>query len=234
MSEQPAVKEHSDPLMRCTATHTDEGANKTMELRHLQYFVAVAETLNFSRAAERLCMAQPPLSQQIQRLEEEVGAQLFYRTKRSVRLTEAGQLFLQEAYRTLSQAEHAIQTARRAGKGEIGRLAIGFVGSSAYGFLPTVIRTFRERFPDVELTLREITTVEQVQALHEDRIQVGFLRLPVSADNIEYEPVQREPFFLVISAKHPLASLPEIPLHALEYEPFIFVPHALAPGLYDQ
>ncbi|MBV9229382.1 MAG: LysR family substrate-binding domain-containing protein, partial [Chloroflexi bacterium] len=95
-------------------------------------------------------------------------------------------------------------------------------------------RTFRERFPDVELTLREITTVEQVQALREDRIQVGFLRLPISADNIEFEPVQREPFFLVISAKHPLASLPEIPLCALEHEPFIFVPHALAPGLYDQ
>src|SRR4051794_3523809 len=119
-----------------------------MELRYFEYFVAVAEELNFSRAAERLNIAQPPLSQQIQRLEAKIGVQLFVRTKRSVQLTAAGEIFLQEARRTLSQAESSVKIAQRAARGEVGSLVIGFVGSSAYGFLPTAVRTFRERFPE--------------------------------------------------------------------------------------
>ena len=114
-----------------------------MELRSLHYFIAVAETLNFSRAAERLYMAQPPLSQQIQRLEKEMGVQLFVRTKRSVRLTAAGEVFLQEAYRTLAQVEQAVHSAQQADRGEIGRLAIGFVGSSAYARSRPCVSTSR-------------------------------------------------------------------------------------------
>jgi DNA-binding transcriptional LysR family regulator len=118
-----------------------------MELRHLRYFVAVAEELHFGRAAARLHMAQPPLSQQIQSLEEELGVQLFQRTKRSVQLTDSGIVFLEEARLTLAQAERAMVAAQRASRGEIGRLVIGFVGSASYSILPAILRAFRESFP---------------------------------------------------------------------------------------
>jgi DNA-binding transcriptional LysR family regulator len=207
---------------------------KPLELRLLHYFIAVAETLNFSRAAERLHMAQPPLSQQIQRLEKEMGVQLFERTKRSVRLTSAGEVFLQQAYQTLAQVERAVHTAQRAAGGEIGQLIIGFVGSSAYGVLPAVIQAFRERFPHVELILRELTTVEQVQALHNEQIQIGFLRPPILDATLQHLTVQREPFLVALPVKHPRASTSPVSLPALANEPFILVPSKLAPGLSHQ
>jgi DNA-binding transcriptional LysR family regulator len=207
---------------------------KRMELRSLHYFIAVAETLHFSRAAEKLHMAQPPLSQQIQRLEKEMGVQLFERTKRSVRLTSAGQVFLQEAYRTLAQVEQSVHAAQRADRGEIGRLAIGFVGSSAYGVLPAMIQAFRERFPHVELILREWTTVEQVQALHNEEIQIGFLRPTILDATLHHLTVQQEPFLVALPVKHPLAATSPVPLPALADEPFILVPSKLAPGLSHQ
>lgn len=205
-----------------------------MELHSLRYFIAVAETLHFSRAAERLHMAQPPLSQQIQRLEKELGVQLFERTKRSVRLTAAGRVFLQEAYQMLAQAERAVYAAQQADRGESGRLAIGFVGSSAYGVLPAMIQTFREHFPHVELTLRELTTVEQVQALRDGQIQVGFLRPPILDATLHHLTVQQEPFLVALPVKHPLASTSPVPLPALVNEAFILVPSKLAPGLSHQ
>ncbi len=205
-----------------------------MELRSLRYFVAVAETLHFSRAAERLHIAQPPLSQQIQRLEKEMGVQLFERTKRSVRLTAAGEVFLQEAYRTLAQAEYAVHAAQQAERGEIGRLALGFVGSSAYGVLPAMIQAFRERFPHVELILREWTTVEQVQALHKEEIQIGFVRPPILDATLYHLTVQQEPFLVTLPVKHSLAATSSVLLSALADEPFIFVPSKLAPGLWHQ
>lgn len=205
-----------------------------MELRSLHYFIAVAETLNFSRAAERLHMAQPPLSQQIQRLEKEMGVLLFERTKRSVRLTAAGATFLQEAYRTLAQVERAVHSAQQADRGESGRLSIGFVGSSAYGVLPAIIQAFRERFPHVELILREWTTVEQVRALHNEEIQVGFLRPPILDTTLRHLTVQQEPFLVALPAKHPLASTSPVPLSELAHDPFILVPSKLAPGLWHQ
>ncbi|MBN9387528.1 MAG: LysR family transcriptional regulator [Chloroflexi bacterium] len=205
-----------------------------LEMRYFEYFVAVAEELNFSRAAERLNIAQPPLSQQIQRLEKKMGVKLFVRTKRKVELTEAGIIFLEEARRTLAQAESAVKTAQRAARGEVGRLVVGFVGSSAYGFLPTAVRTFRERFPDVELTLKELTTVEQLQALKTELIDIGFLRPPIFEEELEQETVQKEPFLIALSEKHPLARLNTVPPQALAHEPFILVPPSLAPGFYNQ
>jgi DNA-binding transcriptional LysR family regulator len=202
-----------------------------MELRSLHYFITVAETLHFSRAAERLHMAQPPLSQQIQRLEKEMGVQLFVRTKRSVRLTTAGEMFLQEAYQTLARLEQAVHVAQRAEHGEMGQLSIGFVGSSAYGVLPPIIRAWRSRFPQVELVLRELTTVEQVQALHEGQIQVGFLRPPILDSTLERLTVQQEPFLVALPANHPLATTSSVPLPQLANDPFILVPAKLAPGL---
>ncbi|MBV9229224.1 MAG: LysR family transcriptional regulator, partial [Chloroflexi bacterium] len=192
-----------------------------MELRHLHYFIAVAEELHFGKAAERLQMAQPPLSQQIRQLEDELGVQLFYRTKRHVQLTEAGHVFLQEARQTLIQAEQAIVAARRAGRGELGRLAIGFVGSATSDILPTLIRGFQERYPEVELLLRELTTAQQVRALQDGRIHVGILRPPVHDDTLRIETLFKEPLIVALPERHPLSSQVQLPIEALAREHFI-------------
>jgi DNA-binding transcriptional LysR family regulator len=205
-----------------------------MELRHLHYFVAVAEELHFGRAARRLLIAQPPLSQQIQKLEEELGVQLFRRTKRRVELTEAGQVFLQEARQALAQVEQAVIAVRRASGGEIGRLTVGFVGSASYEILPALIRRFHERFPDVELVLREATTSQQVRALHEGRIHVGLLRPPISDDSLVVESFLTESLIAALPETHALAGQPVISLQALARERFITFPRHLGPGLYDQ
>jgi DNA-binding transcriptional LysR family regulator len=205
-----------------------------LEMRYFEYFLAVAEELNFSRAAERLNIAQPPLSQQIQRLEKKLGVQLFERTNRRVQLTEAGKIFLEEASKTIAQAEMAVKTVQRAARGEVGKLVVGFVGSSAYGFLPTAVRTFRERFPDVELTLKELTTMEQVAALKAEVLDLGFLRPPIFEEELEQQSVLKEPFLIALSEKHRLAGLTKINPQDLAQEPFILVPRTLAPGFYNQ
>lgn len=205
-----------------------------MELRHLRYFIAVAEELHFGRAAERLHIAQPPLSQQIRQLEEELGFQLFHRTKRQVQLTEAGQVFLNESYRIFRQLDQAIQAGQRASRGEMGQLVIGFVSSAAYNVLPGVLQTFRSQFPAVNLTLRELTTDQQLQRLREGRIDVGFLRPPVGDDSFDLTPILQEPLVVALPEVHPLAQFPQISLRSLVGEPFILFPRPLAPGLYDQ
>ena len=205
-----------------------------MELRHLRYYVAVAEELHFGRAAARLGIAQPPLSQQIRRLEDELGVLLLRRTRRRVELTEAGRVFLEEARRTLAQAEQAMRAAQRAQRGEIGRLDIGYVGSAAYDALPEALRAFRDRFPDVELGLHELSTAQQAQALHERRLDVGFLRPPLYDAALVHEVIVREPLVVALPATHPLASQRRIPLRALATEPFILYPRSVAPGPYDQ
>ncbi len=205
-----------------------------MELRHLHYFVAVAEELHFGRAAERLHIAQPPLSQQIRSLEEELGVQLFYRTKRHVELTEVGQVFLQEARQTLAKAEQAVIAAQRAGRGELGRLVVGFVGSAVYEILPVTLRNFHERFPDVELHLRELTTAQQVRALRDGRIQIGFVRTLVHDDTLQTETLFKEPLLVALPEKHLLPGQSKVPVEALAHEHFILAPRHLGTGLYDQ
>ena len=175
-----------------------------IELRHMIYFIAVAEELHFGRAAERLFIAQPPLSQQIQRLEKELGALLFRRTKRSVELTEAGAVFLEEARRTVAQAELAISTARRAQRGEVGRLAIGFVASATYLSLPETLRTYRRNYPEVELSLSELTTAQQVKALLNRQLDVGFVRPPLYTTEIETYILMEEEFVLALPETHAL------------------------------
>ena len=149
-----------------------------MELRHLRYFIAVAEELHFRRAAERLHMSQPPLSQQIRQLEEEVGAQLLTRNQRKVELTAAGAAFLVRAREILDAVEDAARQARRVQRGEVGRLAVGFVGSAMYSFVPELLRGFREQAPDIALRLHELGTTEQLRQLDDGRLDVGFLRTP--------------------------------------------------------
>lgn len=204
-----------------------------LELRHMRYFVAVAEELHFGRAALRLHIVQPALSMQVARLEEELGVRLLERTKRQVRLNEAGKVFLVEARAILEAAEWAKEAARRAARGQIGRLSIGFVGPAAYSILPDVLRVYRERYPDVELALNEINSTEQVAALREGRIHVGFVRTPVNDEEIALETVFREPVMVVIPELHPLAKRGKLPLEALAGEPFVMVPRAREPGAHD-
>ena len=192
-----------------------------MELRHLKYFVAVAEELHFGRAARKLHIAQPPLSQQIRNLEQELGATLFDRSQRAVRLTDAGAYFLKEARQVLAHVEQAADTARRVHQGQAGRLAIGFVGSVIHTFLPEGLRTFRGRFPDVELVLQELNTAEQIKALHARRIDVGFLYPDVQDAVLAFRPLIRTPLMVVLPKKHSLANRKTVQLKELAKEPFI-------------
>jgi DNA-binding transcriptional LysR family regulator len=195
-----------------------------MELRHLRYFVAVAEELHFGRAARRLFMAQPPLSQQILQLEAEIGVTLLARTNRKVMLTEAGQTFLEEARVILARVEEATQRTRRVGAGEEGWLGIGFVGSATYDLLPALVRRFRGLYPEVELVLLELLGGEQEEALRERRIHVGFARLTVSADDLRQETIVREPLIVALPSEHPLSAQPAIRFADLAAEPFILYP----------
>lgn len=205
-----------------------------IELRHLRYFLVVAEELHFSRAAERLDIAQPPLSQMIRRLEHELGVPLFHRTKRRVSLTDAGVVFLEEAKRTLAQAEHAIRSVRRAGRGELGRLLVGFIGSATYSVLPSIVRRFREQYPEVDLHLQELSTVQQVRALRDGQLQVGFLR-PFDQDPaLKSKVVLREPLVVALPEHHRLSQQAKVSMRTLADEPFILSPRVLAPELYDQ
>ncbi len=205
-----------------------------MELRHLRYFVTVAEELHFGRAAERLSIVQPSLSQQIQQLEKELGFPLLYRTKRSVELTDAGKVFLVEAKRVLTQVQEAKRAAQRASRGEVGRLVVGYISSSTYDLLPLMLRVYRERFPAVEVGLRELTTQEQVRALEEEYIHVGLLRLPINAPLVKVEVVRREPIVCVLPEEHPLASHERIAVSLLADEPFVLQSSHRGGGYYIQ
>ena len=205
-----------------------------MELRHLRYFVAVADELHFGRAAEKLHISQPPLSMQIRALEDELGVALLHRTRRHVSLTRAGQAFLQDARQILEKTDQAILTARRAGRGEIGELAVGFISVADYNLLPLVLREFRRRYPMVSLSLKEATTDTQLEDLREGRIDVGFLLPPVTEPGIESVPVLREPLIAALPEHHPLAARSgAIALADLANTPFIITPRHMAPGLYD-
>jgi DNA-binding transcriptional LysR family regulator len=205
-----------------------------MELRHLHYFIAVAEELHFSRAAERLCISQPPLSQQIRGLEDELGVKLFERTKRQVHLTEAGKVFLERSYLVLAQLEQAIAVTQQIGRGEVGRLAIGFVGSATYTVLPDILSVFREQFPAVELRLHELTTQEQIQALHHKQVDVGIVRSAIIEPGLSMECVLQESIILALPETHPLSAQTKVSLSTLADESFILFPAKMGPIFYEQ
>jgi DNA-binding transcriptional LysR family regulator len=192
-----------------------------MELRHLKYFVAVAEELHFGRAAKRLHIAQPPLSQQIMNLEDELGVKLFDRTRRTIQMTDAGIYFLKEAQQVLSHVEQAAETARRIFRGQAGRLIVGFVGSVVHTVLPEGLRLFRERFPDVELVLQELNTTEQRQSLHAKRIDVGFLYPDAQDSMLASQMLTQAPLMVVLPKKHALSGRKSLHMRELAQEPFI-------------
>jgi DNA-binding transcriptional LysR family regulator len=204
-----------------------------MELRHLRYFVAVAEELHFRRAAERLHMSQPPLSQQIRNLEQEVGATLLVRNQRRVELTAAGQAYLGRARDILAAVEDAAREARRVQRGEVGRLDVGFVGSAMYSVVPELLRAFRERFPEVGLRLREVGTTEQLRRLEDGRLDIGFLRPPGPRPGLSIETVLVEPVVAALPEHHPLATAAEIRIEDLAGAPLVLMTRAGAPGLRD-
>lgn len=201
-----------------------------MELRHLRYFVTVAEELHFGRAAERLFIAQPPLSQQIQQLERELGVLLFQRTSRRVQLTPAGEVFLRDVRQILTGLDAAIHAAQRAARGETGWLGIGFAASATYDLLPAVLHDFRAEFPEVALSLLELNAVEQAQALRDHSIHVGFARPYVAEAEANVEAVLREPFLVALPEAHPLAAHDALALPALAEEPFVSFPEKPLPS----
>jgi DNA-binding transcriptional LysR family regulator len=169
-------------------------------------------------------------------MEQELGVQLFYRTKRRVELTEAGRAFVEESRRILLQVEQSMQVAQRASRGEIGRLVVAFEGSSAYDIVPNSLKTYRERFPAVELIVLGMTTGEQVQALHERQISAGFVVPPLKGKDkeIAVEAVLQEPLLLALPENHPLTTQPRVRVRSLANEPFIMAQRDSGCGLYDQ
>lgn len=208
-----------------------------MELRHLRYFVAVAEELSFTRAAERLHIGQPPLSQQIQALEAEVGAQLLERSKRWVRLTEAGKLFLEDARQILAQSERAVVTARRAQRGEAGELRVGFTFSTPFTPLfAKVIKRYRQLYPHVSLTLHEMATLHQLEAVETQKLDLGFVRPPEVAipDAIALTRLREDPLMLILPSDSPLARKRKVRIKDLEGLPFVMYPKEAGTGIYYQ
>jgi len=208
-----------------------------MELRHLRYFIAVAEELHFGRAAQVLGISQPPLSQQIQALEQEIGARLFERTNRRVELSEAGRLFLQEARLVLAQVDKAADVARRAQLGELGELKIGFTSSAPFNSsIPQAIFAFRQAFAAVHLNLQEMSSTQVAESLVDESIQVGLMRPLPLPDSLSVVELMREPLVAVLNAGHPLVEGSERGLHLaqLAEEPFVFFPRTYGSGLYAQ
>ncbi|WP_175836710.1 LysR family transcriptional regulator [Burkholderia anthina] len=205
-----------------------------MELRHLRYFVAVAEERSFTRAAQRLHIAQPPLSRQIQQLEEILGIVLFERNSRPLKLTEAGRFFHQHAVQLLAQTAELESMTRRVGKIERS-LSVGFVGSTLYGMLPKVIRRYRQQHAEVELSLHEMWTMDQIKALKEGRIDVGFGRIRLNDPNVRRVVLREEPMIAALPLGHRLSAVTTpLSLHDLLNETLIVFPKTPRPSYADQ
>ena len=179
-------------------------------------------------------MSQPPLSNQLRRLEEELGCPLMTRSRRRVELTPAGEAFLADARRVLAGLDEAAETARRIHAGRAGRLRVSFVGSALLSLVPNVVRRYRAARPDVELQLRERSTEEQLRELRAGSIDVALVALPVDAPDLRTEVVLREPAIAALPARHPLAKLRRVPLAQLAAEPLVLFPRDQAPGLHDR
>lgn len=206
-----------------------------MELRQLRYFVAIAEELSFTRAAERLHVAQPALSVQIRKLEDELGVDLFDRSRRTIRLTPAGDVLLAETRRVLAALDQTLEVVRQVGAGDVGRLAVGFVPSAANEALPPLLRRYGAAHPGVRLSLHELAPDALVRGLHDGRLDVCFLYLPFDDPTLETAVIAREAFVAALPAGHPLADgAGPLDLALLADEPFVLPARHGMPGLHAQ
>ena len=204
-----------------------------VELRHLRYFIAVAEELNFSRAAERMHMAQPPLSAAIRQLERDLGVDLFVRTTREVKLTDAGRAFLEGARRTLADAERAAEDAKRAAAGDLGRLRIAYSWSTRFETLPALGKAFRASHPGVELLGQEMWNARMPPAFANGSIDIALSLCPEIAAELELAPIRKERLVALLPDAHPLTREEAIPLSALADQEFVLFPRDIAPRLHD-
>ena len=205
-----------------------------MELRRLRYFLAVAEELSFTRAAVRLQMAQPPLSSQIQLLENELGVTLFDRSRRAIALTAAGRALVPEARRLLADAEQTARIVRHAADGTVGRLAVGFVPAAVNGVLPDILRRYRTRYPGVALSLYERSPDDLVRQLHEHRVQAAFLFAPYRDEALHSRCVSTQRLVAALPERHPLASRAAVDVRALAEGPMILPTQHETPGLFSR
>ena len=204
-----------------------------LELRHLRYFVAVAEELNFSRAAQRLHMAQPPLSVAIRQLEQELGVELLQRTTREVKLTDAGGTLLDSARAILADVDRAVSATRRAAEGGLGSLRVAFSWSERFETLPAIGRTFRRLHPDVALLTEEMWNARMPAALRAGELDVAVSLCPEVSSDLSYETIRSEPVLVVVADGHPFADAGSVSLSALADEEFLLFPRELAPRLFD-
>ncbi|MDE1148472.1 MAG: LysR family transcriptional regulator [Azospirillaceae bacterium] len=208
-----------------------------MELRHIRYFLAVAEEGNFTRAAARVGIGQPPLSQQIKDLEREVGAPLFHRVPHGAELTEAGRAFRDRVSALPGLAQQAVEAARRAARGELGSLRVGFTASAAFNpMVAGAIRSFRRAYPDVDLSLSESNSVPLLAALADGTVDIVFLRIePPPGTGVQFRVLAEEPMVVVLPSGHPAAKEPSKPLDLalLKDDPFILFPRANGPTLFE-
>ncbi|MDA8194870.1 MAG: LysR substrate-binding domain-containing protein [Thermaerobacter sp.] len=205
-----------------------------MEIRQIQYFMTVAEELSFRRAAERLNISQPPLSQQIKKLEDELGFALFRRDTHHVTLTEAGRVFLHETRQVLDRLAQAKHHAEQIHRGAVGRLAVGFLGSTTYEIV-SILRAYRQTYPTVALALRQIKMPAQLQALHEGQLDVGLMREVPSHPSLDSMPLREEPLVAALPKEHALcASEAPIELQALANEPFVMTPYRQGSSYYHR
>jgi len=206
-----------------------------MELRHIRYFLAVAEEQNFTRAAARVGIGQPPLSQQIKDLETEVGAPLFHRIPQGAELTEAGRAFLENVRVIPVQAERATRAAQRAARGEIGSIRVGFVGSAPFNrVMPATIRSFRRAYPDVEMSFEESNAMRLIASLKDGELDAAFFRFNESpSDDLQIRLLSEERMVVVLPATHPAAKSVEIDLVRLRNDALILVPRDAGPSLFD-
>lgn len=202
-----------------------------MELRHLRYFIAVAEELSFTRAASRLHIAQPALSVQIRNLETEVGARLLVRKARGIALTQAGEVFLQHARQSVNCAAQSVKQARRAVDGEVGTLAIGYTIVAEFLVFPNVVPPFRKAWPDVQFTFHSLSAREQIEGLRRDELDLGFLYLPVPTDEFDVHELQKTALVAVLPEDHPLAAKPSVSLKEISKEPLIGNPRLWEPEM---
>ena len=205
-----------------------------MELRHLRYFTAVVQWKGYREASRRLHVAQPAISQTVADLEQELGLKLFSRERRVARVTPEGEIFFAEAMRTLAQAELAISTAKRAAKGEIGRLSIGFLGSATYAFLPELVRTFKAQYPGVKLMLQELAPIEQEVAFDKGLIDIGFTRTLTAEQSKTFSSrcLYRDPMMAVLPRSRQVKTK-RVRISDLANESFVLFDREAAPGLFD-